>query len=609
MNTAHLLKTYRKALNPPYQGKDLLVILATLLILISIPLIVIGVPKSRAPKGRAAYANPTLYLTPATQSVNQNSPFTVQVRVDNQAQSISGVQAYLSYPTDKLDVLSLDYTGTALPTEMESTFGGGSIRMSRGMSLSPPTPVSGDNLIGAITFRAKVGAGPAAVSFVTGSNIVRYEDYTDILVDKIGGTYTVVDPPPAVSITNPANNATIKGTILVQATAADDLGVAQVEFLVDGTVRSTDATAPYEYSLNTTSPVLADGPHTISAKAYDATSSTTATINVVVDNNAPTISITAPAAGAFVRGTAVSVSTTVSDTVGVVKVEFYVDGTLKSTDTTSPFSYSWDTTTYTNASHTLQAKAYDNANNVGTSATISVTVDNIAPTVTINSPASGAYLRGSVSATATPNDANLLNVEFSLDTSLKCTVTASPYTCTNIITASTSDGTHTISAKANDRAGNSTTANISVTVDNTAPTQPTGLNATPASSTQVNLTWTASTDATSGIAGYDVYRNGSKVTPTPVTTTSFSDTGLAVNTNYTYYVQAIDRAGNVSANSNTASATTRVAGDFNGDGFVNMLDFGMLARNWGLDYPPCDVNGDHIVNMIDFGALARNWTG
>ena len=95
------------------------------------------------------------------------------------------------------------------------------------------------------------------------------------------------------------------------------------------------------------------------------------------DTTAPTTSITAPANGATVSGT-VSVSASASDNVGVTRVEFYLDGVLKSTDTTSPYSWSWDTTTATNAAHSLVSKAYDAAGNFGTSATVSVTVNNVA---------------------------------------------------------------------------------------------------------------------------------------------------------------------------------------------------------------------------------------
>jgi len=96
------------------------------------------------------------------------------------------------------------------------------------------------------------------------------------------------------------------------------------------------------------------------------------------DTTAPAASITAPANGATVSGT-VSVTASASDNVGVTKVEFLLDGVLQSTDTSSPYAWSWNTTTATNASHALVAKAYDAANNIGTSATVNVTVNNGTP--------------------------------------------------------------------------------------------------------------------------------------------------------------------------------------------------------------------------------------
>ncbi len=93
------------------------------------------------------------------------------------------------------------------------------------------------------------------------------------------------------------------------------------------------------------------------------------------DIEAPTTAITAPANGATVSGT-VSVTASASDNVGVTKVEFYLDGGLQSTDTSAPYSWSWNTTTASNASHSLTSKAYDAANNVGTSSAVTVTVNN-----------------------------------------------------------------------------------------------------------------------------------------------------------------------------------------------------------------------------------------
>lgn len=93
------------------------------------------------------------------------------------------------------------------------------------------------------------------------------------------------------------------------------------------------------------------------------------------DTVAPSTSITAPANGATVSGTT-NVTASATDDVGVTMVEFWLDGVLASTDTTSPYEWSWNTTTASSGSHSLVSKAYDAASNIGTSATVSVTVSN-----------------------------------------------------------------------------------------------------------------------------------------------------------------------------------------------------------------------------------------
>ena len=101
--------------------------------------------------------------------------------------------------------------------------------------------------------------------------------------------------------------------------------------------------------------------------------------------------------------------------------------------------------------------------------------------------------------------------------------------------------------------------------DTSAPTAPTGLTATAAGAGQINLSWTASTDNV-GVNGYEVERclgagcSGFAAIGTP-TGTTFANTGLAASTAYTYRVRATDLAGNVSAYSATASASTTAAPD------------------------------------------------
>lgn len=122
--------------------------------------------------------------------------------------------------------------------------------------------------------------------------------------------------------------------------------------------------------------------------------------------------------------------------------------------------------------------------------------------------------------------------------------------------------------------------------DTLAPSAPAGLTASAASASQVNLAWAASSDNV-GVTGYRVYRAGVLVgSPAGLT---FSDTGLAASTLYSYTVKATDAAGNLSGASNTASATTQAGG---GGGTSVTLspsddaytrDSGNAANNYGSD--------------------------
>jgi hypothetical protein len=104
------------------------------------------------------------------------------------------------------------------------------------------------------------------------------------------------------------------------------------------------------------------------------------------DTTPPTASITAPANGATVSNS-VTITATASDNVGVVKMELYIDGTLTTSNTNaSSLSFSWNTNSVANGSHSLVVKAYDAANNVGTSATVTVTVSNSAATQLLGNP-------------------------------------------------------------------------------------------------------------------------------------------------------------------------------------------------------------------------------
>lgn len=96
---------------------------------------------------------------------------------------------------------------------------------------------------------------------------------------------------------------------------------------------------------------------------------------VFPDTTPPTVSVAAPTAGATVSGTTVSVTATAADDRGVSGVQFKLDGVnLQAEDTTNPYAITWDTTTTTDANHTLTAVARDAAANSTTSTAVTVIV-------------------------------------------------------------------------------------------------------------------------------------------------------------------------------------------------------------------------------------------
>src|SRR5882724_2811259 len=293
-----------------------------------------------------------------------------------------------------------------------------------------------------------------------------------------GGTADAT--PPSVEITSPAAGAHLSGNVNVTAAASDDVGVASVQFRVDGgNVGASLTAAPFAYVLNSTT--LSNGSHTISAVAADAAgnSTTSASITVTVDNTTkdttpPTVTLTSPAGGAKVSGN-IAVTATAADNVSVSGVQFQLDGAnLGASDAASPYVYSWDSTKTTNGSHTLRAIATDGAGNTTTSASVTVTLDNTTkdttpPTVTVTAPASGAKVSGvvTVSANATDN-VSVASVQFQLDgANVGAADAASPFTYSWDTTKAT-NAAHTLRAIATDGAGNSTaSAAITVTVSNT----------------------------------------------------------------------------------------------------------------------------------------------
>jgi chitinase len=196
------------------------------------------------------------------------------------------------------------------------------------------------------------------------------------------------------------------------------------------------------------------------------------------DTTAPTTAISSPAAGATVSGT-ITVSATASDNVGVSRVELLVDGTVRVTDTTSPYSFSWNTTTVANGTRSLQTRAFDAAGNSGTSAARSVTVSNTGGgTCTTVPPTPGGLTSPSKTNNSVQLDWNdvtpgancTIQYRVFRNNSLIATIGSSSYNATSL-SAST---TYTFGVEATSQAGTSGRASLSVTTNADPPPPPPG---------------------------------------------------------------------------------------------------------------------------------------
>ena len=162
------------------------------------------------------------------------------------------------------------------------------------------------------------------------------------------------------------------------------------------------------------------------------------------DTTPPTVSVSAPAAGASVGGT-VALSAAASDDTGVDHVDFLVNGTVVGTDSSAPYGVAWDSKLVADGPAAVSARAVDAAGNAATSSSVSVTVDNTAPETTITSPAPGSGAAVSFAFTASEAGATFA---CSLD-SAAFTSCASPTSYSGL-----ASGSHTFQVRATDTAGN-----------------------------------------------------------------------------------------------------------------------------------------------------------
>jgi RHS repeat-associated protein len=192
----------------------------------------------------------------------------------------------------------------------------------------------------------------------------------------------VKNKPVEVIITSPTEGSYVRETVEIEGEIVNGIPIDRVEFYVDGSLVETTTSPSETFKFTWESTTVQDGPHAIEVKSYDYLSRvSTDSVNVIVDNTAPTVVINSPAEGATLKGN-VSVSASSSDELsGVATMEFYA---LRfgyyfiyygAVETTS-YTWLWDTTLDADGTYFVIILAADKAGNIGL-ASVEVEVENL----------------------------------------------------------------------------------------------------------------------------------------------------------------------------------------------------------------------------------------
>ncbi|MFG6459527.1 MHFG family PEP-CTERM protein [Roseateles sp. BYS96W] len=245
----------------------------------------------------------------------------------------------------------------------------------------------------------------------------------------------------------------VAGIVGLMMSARPAMSNAQIESLLYGTALDLGTTGRDSY--------YGWGRVNASAAVQAAASS------ALTDTQAPSASIGAPASGSTVSGL-LSVNVTASDNVGVTRVELKLNGVVIASDTSSPYSFSVDTTQLANGSASLVAVAYDAAGNAGSSSAVSVTVSNTValapdttpPVVGISAPANGVSVSGNVTVNVAASDnAGTSGLKLQLRINGSQVASSNGATLTyKWNTTKLASGTYTLEARAVDAQGNTSSS-------------------------------------------------------------------------------------------------------------------------------------------------------
>ena len=339
-------------------------------------------------------------------SANTNQPLIVLAFMDGtgawQRRTFSTAQYCESRPLVVIDQVDRQIYMFATQPAPGSSYGSGGSILYKATSLDNPNFADGAGTpfiqLAADTSINNVTSTKQPISAASGLVVLAADDHTHHYVHNaisVGGPDLI---PPTVTGTSPASGASnVSVTTSVSATFSEAMASATIStstFLLTDTTSSSSVPGTVAYSSGTNTATFSPsaplaGGHSFTATVRGGAGGVTdlagnplaadvtwSFSTAQPDGTPPNVQLTAPSDGATVSGSSVTLSATASDNVAMDRVDFLVNGNVVATDTATPYTYSWNSTTVANGPATITARAVDTSGNAATSSA-TVTVSNV----------------------------------------------------------------------------------------------------------------------------------------------------------------------------------------------------------------------------------------
>ncbi|ORM94757.1 Ig-like domain-containing protein [Pantoea cypripedii] len=564
----------------------------------------------------------TLNVTATDAAGNVSPNASVTLTVDTGVPTASTLTVTADNVTPNVTIPSGGYTNDNTPTLSGTAEAGAVVTISDGSTVLGSVTAGAGGAWSFTTSALSNGTHPLSVTVKDAAGNVSPATAATVIVDTVAptaSTLTITADNVTPNVTVPSGGSTNDTTPTLSGTA--EIG-SKVTILDGSTVLGT-LTVGGSGTWSFTTATLSNGTHPLSVTVTDLAGnvSGTTSASVIIDTVAPA-AVTGLAASNNNGGSAVAIPNngTTNDNTPLLsgtaeagaKISIYDGATLLGTTTAaSSGAWSFTTSTLTEGTHTLNVTATDAAGNVSPNASVTLTVDSVAPTnstLTVTNDSvtpnvtvpSGGYTRDTTPVlTGTAEVGSRVTIYDGA--TILGSVTVGAGGTWSFTTAVLANGSHPLSVTVTDAAGNvSGITSSTVNVDTVAPTAATAL-AVNTAGTTLTGTGEAGTTVTVKDAGGNTIGTG-----TVGVTGSFSVTlTTAQTTGATLSVSLTDAAGNTSPTSTVLGAIKIVAVND-----LNELDYsttsGTITNTTGTTNTGTALLSVNLGSVLGVGVLSSS---